>query len=427
MTSKGFKIDAFAVKKDFHVCEILKGIAQSNHTKSVLFKGGTSLAKAHKIVDRFSEDIDFCVIPSPEKTIGDMTKTMKDVTTFIGTLYPCVKEKSVHHADHYKTSYRYQNEDDEKSSSYIKGVIEVEITTESPTAIIPFEQKEIASYVYEALLETNQTAVIEKYGLALVSLLVAKPEKTLCDKLSRLTKRANEENPERRIAKIIRDLYDIHYLLNDKEIQKVIQTPQFVDLYNETILQEGITRSKYVPRLMNSGFFQNPNEITPKLQEDYDKLLERMVFCNPPTLSQIAETFRKNTDVFERLDKSRPKKFVIKKFNNHTKDFEEVAQLNDEPDFRGKKTSSVVDLNFEETELTDFQKQHIKLGRPYIFNKIRFDDNTYGTLIVQLTEDGKSIAKTKLKKSQKVQKDAVQLQKKVPTVTTKPKKKVIGM
>lgn len=43
-------------KKDYYVVSILKEI--SDKCPNIIFKGGTSLSKCYKIIDRFSEDID---------------------------------------------------------------------------------------------------------------------------------------------------------------------------------------------------------------------------------------------------------------------------------------------------------------------------------------------------------------------------------
>jgi predicted nucleotidyltransferase component of viral defense system len=48
----------FALEKDFWVCWTLKSLAELQGTASLTFKGGTSLSKVHKLIRRFSEDID---------------------------------------------------------------------------------------------------------------------------------------------------------------------------------------------------------------------------------------------------------------------------------------------------------------------------------------------------------------------------------
>ena len=46
-------------EKDFWVCWVLKRLFESNDlSRHLVFKGGTSLSKVYKLIDRFSEDID---------------------------------------------------------------------------------------------------------------------------------------------------------------------------------------------------------------------------------------------------------------------------------------------------------------------------------------------------------------------------------
>lgn len=55
-TSAYFGIAAALVEKDYFITLILSRLKEC--ASGLLFKGGTSLSKCHKIIDRFSEDID---------------------------------------------------------------------------------------------------------------------------------------------------------------------------------------------------------------------------------------------------------------------------------------------------------------------------------------------------------------------------------
>lgn len=50
------------VEKDFWVCFVLKRLFSLSGLKEhLIFKGGTSLSKVYKVIDRFSEDIDITI------------------------------------------------------------------------------------------------------------------------------------------------------------------------------------------------------------------------------------------------------------------------------------------------------------------------------------------------------------------------------
>jgi len=66
----------FAVEKDWWVSRTLEIIFQMDIAKHLVFKGGTSLSKAWKLIRRFSEDIDLAIDKEFfEGYEGDISKT----------------------------------------------------------------------------------------------------------------------------------------------------------------------------------------------------------------------------------------------------------------------------------------------------------------------------------------------------------------
>ncbi len=55
-------ITAKAIEKDWWVTLILKALFESPYAKFFIFKGGTSLSKGWKLIERFSEDVDIAII-----------------------------------------------------------------------------------------------------------------------------------------------------------------------------------------------------------------------------------------------------------------------------------------------------------------------------------------------------------------------------
>lgn len=60
-----FGLPEVYVEKDYWVTFALQNLAESNLVDQVVFKGGTSLSKAYRLIDRFSEDIDLAVLNAP--------------------------------------------------------------------------------------------------------------------------------------------------------------------------------------------------------------------------------------------------------------------------------------------------------------------------------------------------------------------------
>ena len=61
LTSDKERINPAAVEKDWWVTVTLKALFQTTCANSLLFKGGTSLSKGWKLIERFSEDIDLAI------------------------------------------------------------------------------------------------------------------------------------------------------------------------------------------------------------------------------------------------------------------------------------------------------------------------------------------------------------------------------
>lgn len=59
LASKHFHILPVIVEKDYYVTMILRKLSEDQGF--VVFKGGTSLSKCHKVIKRFSEDIDITI------------------------------------------------------------------------------------------------------------------------------------------------------------------------------------------------------------------------------------------------------------------------------------------------------------------------------------------------------------------------------
>ena len=67
------------VEKDYWITLVLAELSKSKFRDNSVFKGGTSLSKGHKLIDRFSEDVDLAII-------DDGNKSGNEIKTIIRTL-----------------------------------------------------------------------------------------------------------------------------------------------------------------------------------------------------------------------------------------------------------------------------------------------------------------------------------------------------
>lgn len=73
------------VEKDYRITRALKYLSHSSYAKDVVFKGGTSLSKAYRIIDRFSEDIDLAVFTSGLNN-NNVKKLLKNVESTVAII-----------------------------------------------------------------------------------------------------------------------------------------------------------------------------------------------------------------------------------------------------------------------------------------------------------------------------------------------------
>ncbi|WP_259460715.1 nucleotidyl transferase AbiEii/AbiGii toxin family protein [Paraburkholderia sp. BL23I1N1] len=84
ITAEGLagNLSAFILEKDIHVIDALHALAKLQHQHvQFVFCGGTSLSKAHNLIERMSEDVDLKVVLN-----ADHGLTQSGVKTHLGKL-----------------------------------------------------------------------------------------------------------------------------------------------------------------------------------------------------------------------------------------------------------------------------------------------------------------------------------------------------
>jgi hypothetical protein len=89
---KGSGLTEQLIEKDYYVTETLRIIA-AQWPQQVVFKGGTSLSKGWKLINRFSEDLDLFLNQNafePRLGANRTDKTLKSIEESVG-LYPALR------------------------------------------------------------------------------------------------------------------------------------------------------------------------------------------------------------------------------------------------------------------------------------------------------------------------------------------------
>lgn len=203
LVSDHYIIDPALVEKDYFVTLLLKELTEK--VPSLLFKGGTSLSKCHKIINRFSEDIDL-TLDENHQTQGQkkqMKAALFEACEVLGLhLTNCDEIGSKRNYNCYKIEYPIQH-----PSVSVKPMLLVETTY--ITKSYPSELRPATSIIYDYLQETGNKTAIEKYELQPFEIRVQTLERTLIDKVFAVCDYVVED----RIERNSRHIYDLSCLL----------------------------------------------------------------------------------------------------------------------------------------------------------------------------------------------------------------------
>lgn len=274
------------VEKDYYVTVILREL--SKRLDYVVFKGGTSLSKCHKVIKRFSEDIDITI--DRKLSQGQMKKlkeAIKATADELGLRIPNIDStRSRRSYNCYKLEYdSVLSEKDE--------VVKSEVLLETSFAEVSFPTVllSVHSYVGDMLLDEAPDKV-EEYQLDPFDMKVQDIDRTLADKVFAIC----DYHLQDKVKKHSRHIYDIYKLL-----QIVPQTADFKKLVADVRIERAKTSicpsaqpGVNVPELLK---YIVEHEI---YREDYEslttKLLEEKV---PYDVAIKAVSLIADSDIFE--------------------------------------------------------------------------------------------------------------------------------
>ena len=235
-TARHFNIIPAFVEKDYWITLVLQRLAHSDSVDNVVFKGGTSLSKGYRIINRFSEDIDIAILS--ENLSGNALKTKirtieKEITT---ELKEVVEDGITSKGSMFRKSVFEYPTLLGKVDSIIPNRMIVEINSFANP--YPNVKQEITSFIAEYLLANKQTEAIEEYGLQPFSLNVLDKRQTMIEKLVSLFRFSFADNPRRALSAKIRHFYDLYYLAKDNECAAYIQSPDFKSDFAELLAHD---------------------------------------------------------------------------------------------------------------------------------------------------------------------------------------------
>jgi hypothetical protein len=291
-----FGIREVLIEKDYWITCVLKRLADSEYSGSVVFKGGTSLSKGYKLIDRFSEDIDIAIINSSVMTgnqlktlIRNVEKTISADLTELDT--PGVTSKG---SQFRKSVFTYPVSGDTRLYQGVSNKLIIE--TNSFSNPNPYVRLEIKSLIGEFLESSGRKDLIEKYGLQSFNLNILDKRKTLIEKIASLIRFSFSENPTLSIAEKVRHFYDIYYLLNDAEGKSYFNSNDFVKNITELITHDR-TAFDEPPGWGQKSVSESPlmndfDSLWNNIKATYTRELANLAFSEIPDEKDVSTSFK---------------------------------------------------------------------------------------------------------------------------------------
>ncbi|KAA6301676.1 MAG: hypothetical protein EZS26_002141 [Candidatus Ordinivivax streblomastigis] len=294
LSAKQFNIAAGFVEKDYWLTLILSRLSQSSNSENVVFKGGTSLSKAYRLVNRFSEDIDLAMIN--ENLSGNALKTKirtveKEITSELNEIVePDITSKG---SLYRKSLFTYPTLITDISTMPKRIIVEINAFANP----YPYVKQEVSSFITEYLLVTNQQEVIEQYGLLPFSLNVLDKRRTMVEKLISLFRFSFSEDATKAIASKIRHFYDLYYLTNDAECAEYIQSPNFLNDLSDLLAHDQLAFDEPIgwqtKTIAESPLVTTFPTLWEGLRSTYQMELSQLAFGTIPDEKLVADSFMK--------------------------------------------------------------------------------------------------------------------------------------
>jgi hypothetical protein len=286
------RMTPFAVEKDWWVSRTLHIIFQMDIAKHLVFKGGTSLSKAWKLINRFSEDIDLAIDKEFfEGYKGDITRTQISklrkeagnytTGTFFEELQAEFQEKGFN-----ELTYKIVDTGESDQDPRIIEIYYPNVVSQSTEYVLPRIQIEISCrslrepfsiQTFGALVDESYTD--RDFAEPLFKVPTVNPERTFLEKLFLLHEEFHRPAEKMRVDRLSRHLYDIYHLTKAGIAGKAIKDK---GLY-ETIVAHRYKFSRVgeVDYNLHNPKTINPIPVTEKIDEwkaDYDKMKEDMIY-----------------------------------------------------------------------------------------------------------------------------------------------------
>jgi hypothetical protein len=214
-TSEDTGIEASIIEKDYYVTLFLRQIAAQ--LPSIIFKGGTSLSKCYKLINRFSEDIDLNIETEAHPTEGQRKKLKEVIVSLIDGF-----GFTLTNPDNIRSRRDYNRYIIDYPTIFRTGCLKEHLIVETAVYIkaYPCKRMMASSMICDYLDRSGYRELIEQYDLQPFALNVQSAERTLIDKVFAV----GDYYLSGAIHEHSRHIYDIYKLLDTVALDGSMKT-----------------------------------------------------------------------------------------------------------------------------------------------------------------------------------------------------------
>lgn len=254
------------VEKDYFVTLFLRNLTHLR--PDIIFKGGTSLSKCYRLINRFSEDIDLDIhTESDRPTEGQRRALKSDILSIAHEIgLPLINPEQVgSRKDFNRYIFDY-------NPSFGYSGLSRHLIVETATQIksFPTERMEATSFIHDFMVAKKVNDEILKYQMQPFYVQVQSVQRTFVDKLFALADYYMSNQPDN----YSRHLYDIYKIFPqitfDDTFHGLVADVREARKHHKTCLsaKDGVSLPDMVGKLIAEDFFK----------ADYNRITEALLF-----------------------------------------------------------------------------------------------------------------------------------------------------
>lgn len=296
ITSAKTHLPQLAVEKDWWVTMVLKALSTTRYFELMSFKGGTSLSKGWKLINRFSEDIDVAMRREGKFSItstsgnqlakvrrvarhyivrelpGEITEALNKMGIEDFIVEPELTRmdndgniKELRATTHPSTIFvRYKSILPEESE-YIEPKVKIEISCLSMDE--PVEEKRLRSFMADVLQDEEDVEI---------SFPTVLPTRTFLEKIFLLHEEFQKENP--RSKRMSRHLYDIEKIMDTNFGESIADRELYVSVVKHRSVFNKVEGVDYESHNPSTLLFIPPSTIIKEWEKDYQSMQNHFIY-----------------------------------------------------------------------------------------------------------------------------------------------------